>query len=176
MNSNETIKIAKSLKCPFIKITPNYICGTDLSFSYFSITFVGGEEDFVGTVAELEGKPTPAWADNIRKDNINSCLIHKINIFLMFHNGTIKPFKVIEDMRDDNFNKILSYKMDDGAGLYSFDENHMLYMFPALCPVTKADKISAELYENNNISYFIKFNIDKKKYVIHRLILARYLA
>lgn len=170
--ANDIIKMAKSMKREFIEITNNYISGTDVNRGTFSIIYQGSPDYYIGTLAELEGKKQPDYwkPEEMVKSRLDYL---KEQSFLLTSRD---PIMTIDNLKDDeSFLDIVSNKAADGANIYGFNKQYLMYTFSSLHPLNKPDVISCSIYPVDNISYLAQFVINKKKWVIYEYIRYLYL-
>ena len=180
MINPEIIKIAKSMKKDYVKVTPKYILGTDVNTHTLSIIFMETGEEYMGTIAELEGKGVPEFSEcmteEILRDRFNHLLTQIAPIALY---GTVPPiegFECLDISESDAFlDTCKNIKSKDGAKMFKLDQNYIMSNFSSLHPINKSDKIYLTLYPRDEISFISKFVINKKKYEIHEYIRYLYL-
>lgn len=176
----DIIKIAKSMKKEYINITPKYILGTDINTNTLSIIYTESEEEYLGTIAELEGKGVPEFAECMTEEILRgrfAYLLTKIAPIALHQTvSPIEGFECIDISENENFlNTSKNIKAKDGARMFKLNEKYIMSNFSSLHPINKSDKVYLSLYPYDNISYMSKFVIDKKKYEIHEYIRYLYL-
>lgn len=176
----DIIKIAKSMKKEYVHITPKYILGTDINTNTLSIIFMESGEEYLGTIAELEGKGLPEFAEcmteEILRNRFTYLLAKMAPIALYQTSSPIDGFECIDISENENFlNTSRNIKAKDGAKMFKFDKKYIMSNFASLHPVNKSDKVYLTLYPYDSISFISKFVIDKKKYEIHEYIRYLYL-
>lgn len=180
MMNPDIIKIAKSMKKDYIKITPKYILGTDVNTNTLSIIFIETGEEYMGTVAELEGKGVPEFAECMTEEILRDRFIYLLaKISPMAFYGTVTPiegFDCLDISENENFlDTSRNMKAKDGAKMFKLDQTYIMSNFSSLHPVNKSDKVYLTLYPYDEISFMSKFVINKKKYEIHEYIRYLYL-
>ena len=168
------IKMAKSMKKDLIMITNSYIAGTDIYGCILSIIHEGSDEQFVGSMAELDGKKNPDYY--IGPDRTKVVITRLINQVYNI-TSSLHPIFSADNLKEDvSFNEALNKKMSDGAYVYKLNMQYPMYMFSSLHPVNKSDKISCNIYDlQDRQTYMAHFIICKPKYQIHEYIRYLYL-
>lgn len=178
------LKLIKAIKSDYICICPNCIFGTNGELSQISIidNVVTGIPD--GIILELPYALVYELSKVITEetDIYNELLIrskkygrhamidnyNKIMSMIMSKNGI--PDRYIENLKEDQkFVDIMGLKADQGASLYKLDENDVIYIYKALIPSNKNDKVSLNYYKMTDINIG-EFIIDKKFCVMRRYI------
>ena len=166
------IKLAKSMKREYIYVTPNYILGTDVNLGTLSIIYTNSDEQYLGTMAVLEGRALPDFAE---------CMVPEILLdrFKYLLNVAVKVSEMTPALREDItncesfINTSRDLKADDGAKMFLYDK-YIMSNYKSLHPLNKSDKIFMEIYPGEYNTFLAKFTIFKKGYEIHEYI--RYLS
>lgn len=169
------IKMAKSIKRPYIKITPNYILGGDQQISMLSIIFFPEPQNiitnFVGTVHELEDKTRPDELF-LSQIDIDCKFNYMMNQILSFEKSTPLYNGVLNE--DDTFTELMSMKTTQGSKFYHI-MNNVMATSKTLHPINKSDVVTVTTYRYDEVSFLAYFTITKKGYIIHEYIRYLYL-
>lgn len=171
---NNIIKMVKSMKRDLVMITNSFIAGTDIYCCMLSVIHEGSDEQFVGSIAELNQKKNPDYY--IGPERTRYAIRNLMNNAYQITSSYPIIFQIDDLKEDEYFNDAIGRKMADGANPYVLNKKYVMYIFSSLHPINKSDKVGCEIYDlQDNRTYMIHFIISKPKYTIHEYLRYLYL-
>lgn len=182
----EIIKMAKSLKRQIVEITPHYICGSDSNMATFSIIYLNGSVS-VDNELYYFGATSDLFKYDIYLQNMylyemlkgkmaylrRSCQMAERNRLLFQYND----ITIGQQYAVNNFIESINGKAKDGMRLTYLNDapEYMMSSCSTMHPINKTNAVNITGYEYNDIAYLVRFDINKKNYVIHEYISYLYL-
>lgn len=167
------IKLAKTMKRDFVEVTSSYILGTDVNRGIMSIIYTGGDEYYIGTLAELEGKKVPDFwmpLDRLKMDmdRLKTRTFHIVETQPIIYET--------EDLKEnESFMTMQAKKAAEGATLFQAADQYLMYCTSSIHPLNKTDSIKMRIYPYDKISYLSCYEITKKTHKIYEYIRYLYL-
>lgn len=181
----DIIKMARSLKRQLVEITPHYICGTDSLMRTFSIIYHNGvtpiDSDLYyfgpsNSLGDYDSYVQNAYKYDIYKQRMQylryQCQMVENNTLLMQYDNITKG----QTYAVSGFVESLNKKAKDGMSMLNIDSTDL---FISTCstmqPINKPDIVSISVFPYTDISFMVKFVINKKNYIINEYIAYLYL-
>lgn len=181
----EIIKMARSLKRQIVEITPHYICGSDSIMATFSIIYLNGDVPVDDELYYLGPSNELTNYDNYL--NIK----HIYQVFKPYMDHKRSRCQFIENNRlllraDDitkgqqhiipGFAESMKMKAKQGVNILNIDNTDIfISSCPSIHPINKPDVVNIFAWEDDEISCMVRFDINKKKYMIHEYVRFLYL-
>lgn len=198
MDISNVLKIAKSMKRPYIFVNNNYIIGTDEDFFTLSLIeiesqiprpFAAEVNDILNQVKRdksVNERPEYIYiynkiADDVYINTWNEPEIRNKLLVLLQRTGEYiykypVSFSCTDMEKDVNFmTTVAKLKVENGLTSYILGNKYLMTSFNKVHAINASDKISINIYEIDSISYICEFIIDKKKYKVKEYIRYRYM-
>jgi len=166
------IKMAKSMKRDYIWITPRYILGSDVNLGTLSIIYTNSDEEYLGTMAELDGRSKPDFAECMTPEILINKFRYLLNVVMILTDTPPIIYEKDITSFESFVNTSRNIKAGDGAKMFKYEE-YVMSNFSSLHPLNKSDTIHLSIYSAGEHSFISEFIIQKKNYQIREYI--RYL-